>query len=172
MQTVVSLGEKRFFGRAGSNHAGGSGKPRGAMAAVHRAQVRVRYAETDQMGVVYHANYVVYFEVGRTETMRALGVDYAEMERHGMILAVVDVSAQFRRPARYDDLLQIETTLAEATAVRVRFEYRVLRASEGGGEELLCTGTTTLACVNEDGRPVRFQSPWRERLFDLAGAAG
>ncbi len=140
------------------------------MAAVHRTTVRVRYAETDQMGVVYHANYVVYFEVGRTESMRALGLDYAEMERNGMILAVVDVAARFVKPAKYDDLLTVETALVSASAVRVRFEYRILRGA-GAGEETLCTGSTTLACVNREGRPVRFQSPWLERLLYLAGTA-
>ncbi|MFH0946318.1 MAG: thioesterase family protein [Planctomycetota bacterium] len=132
-----------------------------------RTELRVRYAETDQMGVVYHSNYVLYFEVGRTEFLRGSGVAYADMEREGVVLAVVDMGARFRRPARYDELLVIETRLVEATGVRVRFEYVVSRldaAPEGGEETVLCTGFTTLACVNSEGRLSRIQSPYREIL--------
>ena len=132
------------------------------MESVHRTQVRVRYGETDKMGLVYHANYIVYFELGRTELMRSRGVDYAEMERHGMSLAVIDVGVKYRRPARYDDLLTVETRLTEASGARVRFEYRVLL-----GDELLTEGFTRLGCVDDDGRPTRIQSPWRERIRDM-----
>lgn len=140
------------------------------MAAIARTETRVRYAETDQMGVVYHANYVIYFEVGRTDFMRQHGMLYTEMEQAGMILAVVEMSARFKRSARYDEVLAVETRLAAASGVQVRFEYRVLRSRDDGAEEELCTGFTVLACVNRAGRPTRFQSPWKERILALAGA--
>jgi len=126
------------------------------------------------MGVVYHSNYVLYFEVGRTEFMRRHGVCYADMESAGMILAVIDMSARFFRPARYDELLIVETRLAEASGVRVRFEYRVLRSGPASGpeepEELLCAGSTTLACVNDEGRPARIRSPWKEQIESAVSA--
>jgi acyl-CoA thioester hydrolase len=133
-----------------------------------RTDFRVRYGETDQMGVVYHSNYVVYFELGRTDFMRRHGVEYAGMEREDMVLAVVDMRAQFHRSAVYDDLLTVETRLVEATGVKVRFEYRIFRGSrpgEDGEETLLCSGYTVLVCVNrETARPMRIKSPWRERI--------
>lgn len=130
-----------------------------------RTTTRVRYGETDQMGIVYHANYIVYFELGRTEFMRGHGVEYARMEEAGLRLAVVDVGARFLRPARYDEEITIETRLARATGVQLRFEYRVLREAAGGtGDDVLCTGHTVLACVDPGGRPTRIQSPWRERI--------
>ena len=95
--------------------------------------VRVNYSEVDQMGVVYHANYIVYFELGRTEFMRAHGVHYAAMEQTGMRLAVAEVGVKYVRAARYDDELLIETMLTEASGVRVRFEYRILRARAADG---------------------------------------
>lgn len=133
-----------------------------------RTPARVRYGETDQMGVVYHAHYVVYFELGRTDFMRRHGVEYAAMERAGMVLAVVDMGARFHKSAVYDDLLSIETLLTEATGIRVRFEYRVYRAAgpDGQGEEeLLCSGHTVLVCVSRASRrPMRIMSPWSEKI--------
>ncbi len=90
--------------------------------------MRVRYAETDQMGVVYHANYLVWFEVGRVEFIRKLGMDYRSMEQEdGIGIAVVDVSARYRYPARYDDELVIETRLLAARGAMVKFGYRIVR---------------------------------------------
>ncbi len=133
-----------------------------------RTTARVRYGETDQMGVVYHAHYVVYFELGRTEFMRCHGVEYAAMERAGLVLAVVDMGASFHRSAVYDDLLSIDTRLTEATGLRVRFEYRIYRAArpgEEGDETLLCSGHTVLVCVSRaSGRPLRISSPWSEKI--------
>jgi len=137
------------------------------MSDVVRTTTRVRYAETDQMGVVYHANYVVYFEIGRTDFMRQRGILYSEMEREGVVLAVVDVSARFIKPARYDDLLLIDTRLTRATNVRVQFDYHIYQAqNEDAGEAgpVLCEGRTSLGCVNGEGRPTRFRSPWREKI--------
>lgn len=134
--------------------------------APHRAAVRVRYGETDQMGVVYHANYILYFEIGRSEAMRAAGVSYREMEERGMALAVVEVALRYRRPARYDDELIVETRVTDASAVQVRFDYRVLR-HDGAGETLLAEGHTVLACVDRSGKPMRIASPYGERIREM-----
>ena len=88
--------------------------------------VRVRYAETDQMGVVYHSNYLVYFEIGRTEMMRASGISYAELEERGYVLAVVESSMKHTGSAKYDDLLTVRTWLRQVTKTRLRFEYAVM----------------------------------------------
>ncbi len=128
--------------------------------------MRVRYGETDQMGVVYHGSYVAYVECGRTEFMRANGVNYREMEEAGMALAVVEVRLRYLKPARYDDRLWIETRLVAATGVQVRFDYRVLREDDAA-ETVLAEGHTLLACVGKDGRPTRMRSPFRERIAEL-----
>jgi acyl-CoA thioester hydrolase len=110
------------------------------------SQVRVRYAETDQMGVVYHANYLVWFEIGRVDFIRAAGLDYASMERdEGALIAVVEVKARYKSPARYDDNLLVRTRLASARGSIVRFAYSIVRASDGAE---LCTGETTHIVVD------------------------
>jgi acyl-CoA thioester hydrolase len=113
---------------------------------------RVRYAETDQMGVVYHSNYIIYFEIGRTEAMRSLGSAYAELERRGLVLAITEVGAKYHAPARYDDVLTIRTWLRELSKARLRFEYEILR--DGAR---LCTGFTVLAFLDRHAgmKPVR-----------------
>lgn len=114
---------------------------------MHELPIRVRYAETDQMGVVHHANYFVYFEIGRTELLRSTGLDYRSLEERGYFLVIAKVHCRYRLPARYDDLLTLRTTLARVTAVRIDHRYELLR-----GAELLAEGETTLACVDKDGR--------------------
>ncbi|MBX3473427.1 MAG: acyl-CoA thioesterase [Planctomycetes bacterium] len=118
----------------------------------HDAHIRVRYAETDQMGVVYHSNYLVYFEIGRTEAMRAIGISYAGLEQRGFVLAVIESSMRHMGSAKYDDELTVRTWLREVTKTRLRFEYHVLR-----GDTLLTSGHTVLAFLSRtDGmRPVR-----------------
>ena len=111
---------------------------------------------------------VGYGWCGKGCAMRARGLRYADMEKDGMVLAVVEMAARFVRPARYDDLLAIDTRLVKATPVRLRFDYRVLRADD---EELLCEGHTVLACVGPDGRPTRFREPWRERILGACSPA-
>jgi acyl-CoA thioester hydrolase len=112
------------------------------------ARVRVRYAETDQMGVVYHANYLIWFEVGRVEFIRQLGMDYKSMEsEEGALIAVVEATARYKAPARYDDELLIRTSLAGVRGPIVRFRYAILRASD---ETLLCEGETTHIVVGRD----------------------
>ncbi len=111
-------------------------------------RVRVRYAETDQMGVVYHANYLVWFEVGRVEMMRQLGLDYRDMEREdGALIAVVEVTARYKTPARYDDELIVRTRLSNVRASILRFKYEVLRAAD---DTLLCEGETVHLVVGRD----------------------
>lgn len=116
------------------------------------ANVRVRYAETDQMGVVYHSNYVIYFEIGRTEAMRAIGICYADLEAQGYVLAVIETYCRHKGSARYDDLLTVRTRLADVTKTRLRFEYEVMR-----DDDVLATGYTVLAFLGRDNgmRPVR-----------------
>jgi acyl-CoA thioester hydrolase len=116
------------------------------------AHVRVRYAETDQMGVVYYANYFVWFEVGRTELLRSLGWSYREMEHEGIGLPVIEASCLYHRPARYDDELEIRTKGMLLSAVRMQFDYEIVR---NPGGELIVSGRTLHAAVNGDGRPAR-----------------
>ena len=112
------------------------------------ARVRVRYAETDQMGVVYHANYLVWFEVGRVEFIRQMGLDYRAMEQEeGALIAVVEVTARYKAPARYDDELVIRTSLSAVRGSLVRFRYQVLRELDA---ELLCEGETVHVVVGRD----------------------
>lgn len=110
--------------------------------------VRVRYAETDQMGVVYHANYLVWFEVGRVEFIRQVGLDYKRMEQEeGAMIAVIEAKARYKAPARYDDELLIRTSLASVRGSIVRFSYTVLRAAGGTA---LCEGETVHMVVGRD----------------------
>jgi acyl-CoA thioester hydrolase len=114
--------------------------------------VRVRYAETDQMGVVYHANYLVWFEVGRTDLLRSFGWTYREMESTGVRLPVLEAHCEYRRPARYDDELEIHTHGRLLSPVRLEFTYDV-RLKED--QRLVATGYTRHAAVDLTGRPCR-----------------
>ncbi|MEW5743084.1 MAG: thioesterase family protein [Myxococcota bacterium] len=113
------------------------------------AKLRVIYGDTDQMGVVYYANYLRYFEFSRSEYFRARGGNYVELERTGFGLPVVEAHCEYRAPARYDDLLIIRVHVEELRRASIRFEYEVLR--EGG--PLLATGYTRHACIGRDGKP-------------------
>src|SRR3954454_1125136 len=92
--------------------------------------IRVRYAETDRMGLLHHANYLVYFEQGRTELLRSLGMSYRDLEDQGYLLVLTRAEVRYRRPARYDDLLTVRTTLARATLVKLVHRYEVFREGE------------------------------------------
>jgi acyl-CoA thioester hydrolase len=128
----------------------------------YRTAVRVRYPETDRMGVVYHAHYLVWFELGRTELMRGLGCAYGKLEdEDGISFPVIAAGARYRAPARYDELLSVRTTLVEVGRARVRFEYRILREQD---ERLLVTGFTEHAIVGARGRPVRMPGELRRKL--------
>jgi acyl-CoA thioester hydrolase len=115
-----------------------------------RTQVTVRYAETDMMGVVYHGNYLPWFEVGRTTLLKELGLPYRQLEEEGFRLPVLEVSARYLRQAVYDDTVTIVTRLHDRPLLRIRLEYEVKR-----GEELLATGHTVHAFIDREGRPVR-----------------
>lgn len=128
-------------------------------------RVRVRYAETDQMGVVYHANYLVWFEIGRVEFIRQLGMDYKKMEQEdGAMIAVADVTARYKSPARYDDELLIRTTLAGVRGSIVRFRYAILRVDD---EMLLCEGETVHVVVGPDMKRRDMPRLYAERFADV-----
>ena len=121
---------------------------------------RIRYADTDQMGVVHHAKYLEYFEMGRTEFMRACGMPYSEVERRGVFLAVVETHLRFRQVGRYDETVKILTTLERISGAKVKFFYEVI--DENG--RTLAEGWTLLGSVNREGRPVRIPAWLREAL--------
>src|SRR5688572_5802696 len=125
-----------------------------------KTDIRVIYGDTDQMGFVYYANYLRFFESGRNEYLRARGVPYREVEAElGIRLPVVEASVRYKAPARYDDLLVVETVLAQVRRASARFEYVVRR-----GEELLVTGHTVHACIDFDGAVQRFPESLVARL--------
>ncbi len=131
---------------------------------VSTSEVRVRYAETDQMGVAYHANYLVWCEVGRTDFIRDLGVTYAEMERRGVLLAVSEASLRFHASARYDDLVRITTRLADVRSRLVTFEYDLARVGDGGDADRLASARTELISLAPGGRPVAMPKEFRTLL--------
>jgi acyl-CoA thioester hydrolase len=126
-----------------------------------RSSIRVRYAETDQMGVAYHANYFAWFEIGRTDLLRALGFTYKDLEADGLRLPVIEAQARFLRPARYDDMLEVHTRLASCGGARVTFDYAVLREGNDGP---LATGSTAHAAVDAEGRARRIPEAVRKAL--------
>ncbi|HEV3437337.1 MAG TPA: thioesterase family protein [Gemmata sp.] len=110
-------------------------------------QIRVRYAETDRMGLLHHANYLIYFEQARTELLRTQGAAYKELEDRGFFLVIAKIEIKYKSPAHYDDLLTIRTIVTRTSPIRIEHKYEVFR--EG---MLICEGTTTLACVNREGK--------------------
>jgi acyl-CoA thioester hydrolase len=116
----------------------------------HEISIRVRYAETDRMGLLHHATYFVYFEMGRTELLRQRGLSYREIEDAGHFLVIVDLGCKYKRPAYYDDLLTLRTTVKRVTHVKIEHVYQVLRDGQ-----ILAEGHSTLACVDREGRPQR-----------------
>ena len=124
-------------------------------------ELRVRYAETDQMGIVYHSHYLVWCEVGRTDFIRRLGMPYAEIERQGTRLAVSDASLRYHAPARYDDLVRVETTLTEVRSRTISFAYNIVNADSGSR---LVSATTTLISLDTAGRPTAFPADFRARM--------
>ena len=122
--------------------------------------VRVRYAETDKMGVVYYANYLVWFEVGRTDWLRETGWSYREMEVDGLALPVIEAHCEYRQSAKYDDEIDVRTRASKASAVRIQFDYGVVRRADS---VVIATGYTVHATIDRQGRPVRLP----ERVKDL-----
>ncbi len=114
----------------------------------HEIEVRVRYAETDRMGLLHHANYFVYFEMGRIELLRQRGLSYREIEDSGHLLVLIDLGCKYRKPAYYDDLLLLRTIVERVTHVKIVHRYEVRRDGL-----LLAEGHSTLACVDRSGKP-------------------
>ncbi len=136
-----------------------SGKNRPAtlpMLRQHEIEIRVRYCETDPMGFLHHANYFTYFEIGRTELLRASGGSYREMEELGLLVVVVKAECRFRRPAKYDDLLTLRTEVTQVSAAKIQHEYHLARDGQS-----LATASVTLAVVDRDGK-VRRVPDWMQ----------
>lgn len=128
----------------------------------HDARVRVRYAETDQMGVVYHANFFVWFEVGRVELMRALGVEYKQMEKEDDChIVVADAHCRYHQSARYDEELRIRTRIAESRNRMVKFSYQVIRDADG---KVLASGETTHVICGGNGHPKLLPEKYRNAM--------
>jgi acyl-CoA thioester hydrolase len=139
------------------------------------ARTRVIYGDTDQMGMVYYANYLRYFEIARNEYLRTAGANYRTFEEtHGLVLPVVEAHASYRRSARYDDVLVIFAGVQPRGKASVRFEYEIHRAgADGAPEEKLVSGHTIHACITRDGRVVRLPDDLRAAVgLPLLGAEG
>src|SRR5713101_3566259 len=132
----------------------------------HDTTVRVRYAETDQMGVVYHTNYLIWFEIGRVELMRALGVEYKRMEiDDDCQIVVVDAHCRYHHPARYDEVVRVRTRIAETRNRVIRFSYEVFR---DGTDQLLASGETTHVICGKNGKPKLLPEKYRA-IFGALG---
>lgn len=125
------------------------------------SELRVRYAETDQMGVVYHANYLIWCEIGRTDLIRAIGTPYAELERDGVMLAVSEATIRFHGSARYDDPIRVRTRISSVRSRAVVFSYRIENADTNA---LLVTANTALMSLSRDARPQRLPAGLRAQL--------
>ena len=136
-------------------------------AQVYEAQLRVRYAETDQMGVVYHSNYIVWFEVGRVEMLRQLGFTYRDMEREDDThIAVADVHCRFKSPARYDDLINVQTRLINVRESLLHFGYTIVRA---GDRKTLAEGETVHIVVNSQFKRIHLPKKYMAAFLKAAG---
>lgn len=132
------------------------------MTATHDLELRVRYAETDQMGVVYHTNYLVWCEIGRTELIRTLtGMSYARLEEQGLALAVAELSIRYQGAARYDNLIRVRTTLTDARSRSVTFDYLIANAESA---DRLATARTVLVSLDDRGRPAAMPERLRSQL--------
>ena len=131
------------------------------MPLTNATDLRVRYAETDRMGIVYYANYLVWCEVGRVEFMRALGGSYADLEAQGYGLAVAEATVRYLAPARFDDPVRIETTLAGVRSRAVSFDYVISHAETG---TRFATAHTALVSIDRSGRPAALPPEFRARL--------
>jgi acyl-CoA thioester hydrolase len=144
----------------GSRPASRAPRPAGSPTRVTSSTVRVRYAETDQMSVVYYANYLIWFEVGRTDWLRETGATYRSMEEDGVQLPVIEAHCDYRLGARYDDEVEIRTRGRKLSPVRIQFDYEVIRRADGA---VLATGHTVHATIDRNGRPRRMP----DRVKDL-----
>ena len=132
------------------------------VAATHDLELRVRYAETDQMGVVYHTNYLVWCEIGRTELIRHMtGVSYAQLEQRGIALAVAELSIRYHGAARYDNLIRVRTVMTDVRSRSISFDYEIMNAESG---ERLASARTVLVSLDERGRPKAMPPDVRAQL--------
>jgi len=131
----------------------------------HTVEFRVRYAETDQMQVVYHSNYLIWCEIGRTEFIRALGTPYAELERQNVTLAVVEANMRFHSGARYDNLIRVTTTISDVWSLTITFDYVISNAETG---ERFVTASTKLASLTRDSKLTTLPEPLRKVLLDAS----
>lgn len=130
---------------------------------VHETTLRTRYGETDQMGIIYHPNYYIYFEMGRTDFLReAVGISYKDMEELGVMLPLIETHCKYRLPAKYDDELTVKTSVKEITVARISFSYRLIRNSDGA---LLAEGETGHAFANRNGKPINMKK-YNSDLFE------
>tara|TARA_B100001964_G_scaffold172010_1_gene189314 strand:+ start:921 stop:1316 length:396 start_codon:yes stop_codon:yes gene_type:complete len=123
--------------------------------------VRVRYQETDQMGIVYYSNYFVYFEMGRIEFLRDMGISYAEIEKENIFLAVAEAHCKYKSPAMFDDLLVVKTCLSIMKLARIEFSYKIRRVNE---DTLIAEGSTLLACLGKNKKPIAIPEKIRNAL--------
>ncbi|MFK7749714.1 MAG: acyl-CoA thioesterase [Kordia sp.] len=130
----------------------------------HEIKTRIRYAETDQMGVVYHGNYVQFIEMGRTEWLRALGISYRELEEMGVMLPVISIQINYKKSAYYDDVLTVRTTLKKLPSVKIEFEYEIYNKSK----EIITNGNAVLAFINmKTKRPMKCPMHLIEKLSTI-----
>ncbi|ACB84147.1 acyl-CoA thioesterase [Natranaerobius thermophilus] len=139
---------------------------------ISKTNIRVRYQETDQMGVVYYANYLVWFEVGRNHYFRELDFPYRDMEKAGIYIPVISANCNYQKPARYDDLIEIQTKITKMTSAKIWFNYEIIRGTQdtttsGKGDRFLAKGETSHAFVNETGKPVAFKKYFPDLYNDL-----
>ena len=131
---------------------------------IHEFKVRVRYSETDQMGVVYHGNYAAYFEMGRVEWLRNMGISYKWMEENGVMLPVVSLTMNYKKPARYDDLITVKTIFKSQTSVKIEFDYEIYNEKQ----ELLTIAHSVLVFVDmKTGRPMLPPEYVLDKISDL-----
>ncbi|MDD4160600.1 MAG: thioesterase family protein [Synergistaceae bacterium] len=133
------------------------------------ATIRVRYSETDQMGVVYYANYLDWFEVTRTEFCRQMGIPYSKWEEDGLVLPVVESHCRYKHPARYDDQIQLWCRITDVKIYSVTFEYRILRATD---YKLIAEGWTKHGCTNSEGRLYKKEHPFYSWIISNKEKAG
>lgn len=139
----------------------------------HQSNIQVRYAETDMMGIVYHANYLPWFEISRTDLLKHHGLPYRDLEAEGYFLPVLEVNVRYLKSARYDDAITVIALMAEKPSLRIRISYEVRRgvgSGEDGRGELLATGWTMHAFIDRQGRPVRPPPRFVERMDEAFGA--
>ncbi|MTI69691.1 MAG: acyl-CoA thioesterase [Firmicutes bacterium] len=131
---------------------------------INETTIKARYSETDQMGIIYHANYFSWFEIGRTEFLRSLGMEYKELENKNVLLPVIDVGCKYKVAAKYDDAIIIKTKLDNIKGVKIKFFYEIVRKKDN---KLLAEGYTQHAFVDKDLKPVNFRKNFKEAWSKL-----